>query len=97
MFDIYGTPEENPEFWAAISPTSYLGDLSGPLQLHHGTADESVPVEFSESLYAQLIEIDERTELYIYEGDNHNISNNFGIAMQRSIQFFDTYVKGAGP
>jgi len=97
MFEIYGTPEENPGFWAAISPTSYLADLSGPLQLHHGTADESVPVEFSESLYAQLVEIDARTELYVYEGDNHNISNNFGIAMQRSIQFFDTYVKGAEP
>ena len=94
MFDIYGTPEENPEFWTAISPTSYLGDLSGPLQLHHGTADESVPVEFSESLYAQLVEIDERTELYIYESDDHNISNSFGTAMQRSIDFFDLYVKG---
>ena len=94
MFDIYGTPEENPEFWNSISPMAYLADLSGPLQLHHGTADESVPLEFSERLYAQLSEIDERTELYIYEGDNHNISNNFGMAMQRSIQFFDKYVKG---
>jgi fermentation-respiration switch protein FrsA (DUF1100 family) len=97
MFDIYGTPEENPEFWNSISPTSYLADLSGPLQLHHGTADESVPLEFSESLYAQLIEIDERTELYIYEGDNHNISNSFGTAMQHSIDFFDQYVKGIEP
>ncbi|MBN1977984.1 MAG: alpha/beta fold hydrolase [Anaerolineae bacterium] len=94
MFDIYGTPEENPEFWDSISPTAYLGDLSGPLQLHHGTADESVPVEFSQNLYDQLIGIDERTELYIYEGDNHNISNSFGTAMQHSIQFFDKYVKG---
>jgi dipeptidyl aminopeptidase/acylaminoacyl peptidase len=97
MFDVYGTPEENPEFWAAMSPTSYLGDLSGPLQLHHGTADESVPVAFSENLYAQLIEVDERAELYIYEGDNHNISNSFGTAMQRSIDFFDRYVKGVEP
>jgi dipeptidyl aminopeptidase/acylaminoacyl peptidase len=94
MFEIYGTPEENPEFWDSISPTAYLADLSGPLQLHHGTADESVPVEFSQNLYDQLIEIDERTELYIYEGDNHNLSNSFGTAMQRSIQFFDKYVKG---
>jgi dipeptidyl aminopeptidase/acylaminoacyl peptidase len=97
MFDIYGTPEENPEFWDTISPTAYLGDLSGLLQLHHGTADESVPVEFSESLHAQLIEIDERAELYIYEGDNHNISSSFGTAMQNSIDFFDRYVKGAEP
>ncbi len=96
-FDTYGTPEENPEFWAALSPTSYLGDLSGPLQLHHGTADDSVPLEFSQNLYAQLVAIDERTELYIYEGDNHNISNSFGTAMQRSIAFFDRYVKGVEP
>jgi dipeptidyl aminopeptidase/acylaminoacyl peptidase len=97
MFDTYGTPEENPEFWAAMSPTSYLEDLSSPLQLHHGTADESVPLEFSENLYAQLAAIDDRTELYIYEGDNHNISNNFGTAMQHSIDFFDQYVKGVSP
>jgi dipeptidyl aminopeptidase/acylaminoacyl peptidase len=97
MFEEFGTPEENPEFWASISPITYLGDLSGPVQLHHGTADESVPVEFSESLYAQLIEIDKRTELYIYEGDNHNISSSFGTAMQHSIDFFDRYVKGAEP
>jgi dipeptidyl aminopeptidase/acylaminoacyl peptidase len=94
MFEIYGTPEENPEFWNSISPTAYLADLSGPIQLHHGTADHSVPVEFSQNLYAQLVAVDERTELYIYEGDNHNLSNSFGTAMQRSIQFFDEYVKG---
>jgi hypothetical protein len=33
-------------------------------------------------------------EYYTYEGDNHNISNSFNLAMQRSIGFFDTYVKG---
>ena len=50
LLETYGSPEENPGFWAAISPNSYLGDLSGPIQLHHGTADSSVPVEFSEIL-----------------------------------------------
>jgi dipeptidyl aminopeptidase/acylaminoacyl peptidase len=97
MFEEFGTPEENPEFWASISPITYLADLSGPLQLHHGTADESVPPAFSENLYAQLEVIDTRTELYIYEGDNHNISSSFGTAMQRSVDFFDRYVKGVSP
>ncbi len=32
-------------------------------------------------------------ELYSYPGDDHNIANSFRIAMQRSIQFFDKYVK----
>jgi dipeptidyl aminopeptidase/acylaminoacyl peptidase len=94
MLETYGSLEENPVFWASIDPTSYLSDLSGPLQLHHGTADESVPVEFSTDLHARLLETGKTAELYTYENDNHNISNNFGTAMQRSIQFFDKYVKG---
>ena len=94
LFSTYGSPEENPEFWAAISPTSFLSDLSGPIQLHHGTADTSVPVEFSETLYEQMRADGYPVELYVYEEDNHNISTNFGTAMTRSIQFFDTYVKG---
>jgi dipeptidyl aminopeptidase/acylaminoacyl peptidase len=94
LFNTYGSPEENPEFWAAISPTSFLNDLSGPIQLHHGTADPSVPAEFSETLYEQMQAGGYPVELYVYEEDNHNISTNFGTAMTRSIQFFDTHVKG---
>jgi fermentation-respiration switch protein FrsA (DUF1100 family) len=94
MVETYGSLEENPAFWASIDPTSYLSDLSGPLQLHHGTADESVPVEFSTDLHAQMLELGQTVELYTYTGDNHNISNSFGTAMQRSIQFFDQHVKG---
>jgi dipeptidyl aminopeptidase/acylaminoacyl peptidase len=94
--ETYGTPEENPEFWASISPNSYLTDLSGPIQLHHGTVDSSVPVAASEMLNAQMEVAGQPVELYLYDGDNHNISNNFTTAMQRSIQFFDTYVKNNG-
>jgi dipeptidyl aminopeptidase/acylaminoacyl peptidase len=91
----FGSPEENPEFWNSISANSYLGDISGPLQLHHGTADEEVPLEFSELLFYQMLNAAKYVELYKYEGDNHNISNNFSTAMQRSIEFFDKYVKQA--
>ena len=91
--ETYGSFEENPEFWRAVSATSYLDDVSGPLQLHHGTADASVSPEFSQTLYEMLIAIDKSVELYLYEGDNHNISNSFGTAMARSIEFFDRYLK----
>ena len=92
--ETYGSPEDNPEFWASLSPNTYLSDLSGPIQLHHGTADHSVPVEFSEKLQTQMETVGQPIELYTYEGDNHNISVNFSTAMQRSIQFFDEHVKG---
>lgn len=91
----YGTPEQNPTFWASISPANYLVDLSGPLQLHHGTADDSVPHEFSANLYqqAQEAQIAMPVEYYEYPGDNHNLSQSFNTAMQRSVAFFDKYVK----
>jgi dipeptidyl aminopeptidase/acylaminoacyl peptidase len=93
MFDIYGSPDDNPNFWASISANSYLDELSGPLQLHHSTTDATVPVEFSEILYDQVLATDRTAELYLYEGDNHNIFANFWTAMQRSIDFFDMHVK----
>jgi len=89
----YGSPEENPAFWNSISANSYLSDLSGPIQLHHGTADEEVPLEFSETLFYQMLDANQYVEFYKYDGDNHNISNSFSTAMQRSIEFFDRFVK----
>lgn len=89
----YGTPESNPEFWNSISSTAFLEDISGPIQLHHGTADTSVPVEFSEKLDQLLTETGKESELYVYQGDDHNLSKNFSTAMRRSIEFFDKYLK----
>lgn len=91
--ELYGTPEENPDFWNAVSANSYLQDLSGPLQLHHGTADESVPLEFSEILYQQLQDAGKTAEFYTYEEDNHNLSKFFSTAMIRTIEFYDRYLK----
>ena len=93
LVEKYGSPEDNPEFWNSISANSFLKDISGPLQLHHGTADGSVPVEFSEKLAEQLKDSGRTVELYTYPGDDHNISASFNNAMQRSIEFFNKYLK----
>jgi uncharacterized protein len=93
FIDQYGSPEEEPEFWASISPNSYLADLSGPIQLHHGTNDTSVPVEFSETLNAQIRAAGGVVEYYVYTGDDHNLSRNLNTALARSVAFFDRYVK----
>lgn len=94
LVEMYGSPAENRIFWASISPNSYVADLSGPLQLHHGTADTSVPVILSELLVEEVQTAGKPVELHIYEGDNHNISNYWGLAMSRSVAFFDEHVKG---
>jgi len=95
LVTLYGSPEENVKFWNSISPNAYLSDLTGPVQLHHGTADHSVPIEFSETLSKQIKAAGNTVEFYSYKGDDHNISTSFGLAMQRSIAFFDKFVKAS--
>jgi dipeptidyl aminopeptidase/acylaminoacyl peptidase len=90
----FGPPEANPALWDSISANAFLSDLSGPIQLHHGTADASVPLEFSERLYQQALAAGATVELYTYPGADHNLSGPFNLAMTRTIQFFDTYLKG---
>ena len=92
---LYGTPEENPVFWNSISSNAFLSEVSGPIQMHHGTADHSVPLAASETLYQQMLQAGKPVELYIYEGDDHNLAGSFGLAKQRTIEFFDKYVKGS--
>lgn len=93
LVEQYGAPDENPGFWNSISANAYLAEISGPIQLHHGTADADVPLLFSENLFFQMLDAGQYVELYKYEGDNHNISNYFSTAMQRTIEFFDRFVK----
>ena len=70
-----------------------MTEISGPLQLHHGTNDSDVPVEWSQTLNTQMQAVDGAVEYYEYAGDNHNLSLNFNTAMPRSVAFFDQYLK----
>lgn len=94
LIDEFGEPETNPEFWNSISAQTFLPDLSGPIQLHHGTADTSVPVEFSRHLETLLKEHGKSGGYFEYPGDDHNISRHFSAAMQQSVKFFDSQLKG---
>lgn len=91
----FGTPQTNPSFWQTIDPTYHLSDITTPVQLHTGGSDEEVPPDFSVRLKEKLASLGKVVEYYNYPGGDHNISSpNFELAIQRSIQFFDTHVKG---
>ncbi|HSB66320.1 MAG TPA: alpha/beta fold hydrolase [Anaerolineales bacterium] len=92
---VFGSPEVNPEFWMKISANTYLAELSGPLQIHHDLGDSDVPVRFSQDLYQQILAAGKTTEYYEYPGDDHNLIHYFNQAMQRTIEFFDKYLKDA--
>jgi hypothetical protein len=52
-----------------------------------------VDAAFSQNLFDRMTALGLPVELYLYDGDNHNISNSFGAAMSRSIEFFDRHLK----
>jgi uncharacterized protein len=93
LASLFGAPDANPDFWNSISATSYLADLSGPLQLHHDTGDTEVPFQFSQTLYDAATAAGKTAELYAYPGDDHNLANSFRLAMSRTIAYFDKYLK----
>ncbi len=89
----YGTPQKNPAFWNSIDPTYFLKDIQAPVQLHQGLNDEEVPVAFSQNLFDKLELAKKTAEFFTYEGADHNISQSFDLAMQRSVDFFNSYLK----
>lgn len=84
-----GLPSTNPNFWNKLEPYTYLNDIKIPIQLQHGTADDSVPIELSLRLKEELEKLNKSVEYYEYIGDDHNISNNVGTAFQRTIEFYN--------
>jgi dipeptidyl aminopeptidase/acylaminoacyl peptidase len=94
LIDAHGTLDANPGFWHSIDPTYFLNDVTTPIQLHTGGDDEEVPVAFSQNLAGQLQRLGKTVEYYDYPGGDHNISSpNFELAMRRSVEFFDKYLK----
>lgn len=93
LTDTYGSWDVNPDFWASISPIDNVADISGPIQLHHGTADGDVPLAFSESLYQAMLNAGKEVEFYTYQDNDHNISQAFSSAMQRTVEFYDRFLK----
>ena len=93
LVEKYGSPSANLKFWDSIDPNSYLSDITAPIQLDVGGADEEVPVAFSQGLYSRLQALHKTSEIYVYPGDDHNIAASFNLAEQRSLEFFNKYLK----
>jgi len=91
---IYGTPEENSEGYAAASPTSYLDRVAMPVMIHHGTADDQVPHQWSVELTTALREAGKDVTFYSYEGEPHTfLGPTFNLFMSRNIAFFDEHLR----
>jgi len=89
IFDMYGRPDTQVDYWKAVSLTENIAFLNSPLQLHHAEDDTVVNIGYSFDLAAVLQENGKEYEFYTYEGGGHNlISPYFDQAMLRTVEFF---------
>jgi acetyl esterase/lipase len=90
----YGTPEENPAGYRMVSPWYYLDQTAMPVQIHHGTADGTLPVGWARDLYDRMTSFGLQTDYYEYESGGHTLTGqDYTTFITRTISFFDRHVK----
>ncbi|MCX7023198.1 MAG: alpha/beta fold hydrolase [Spirochaetes bacterium] len=88
--------EIGPETYPSLSPIDNLARITVPLVIRHGTADDSVPFEWSGPFTEKLAEAGVVFRFERYEGEDHNLSKSFLKALDDDAAFF-AGVKTAGP
>lgn len=89
-----------------FSLTQHLTRLTGPIQLHHGSADEAAPQvwsdEFNNKISVENQRRSKETEAglpeieltyYQYPGADHNLQPVWNTVVQRDLSFFNSYLR----
>ena len=94
MFNKVGSPSAESAFWKSVAPTSFLNDIQGSIQIHHAKDDSVVDIRYSRNLIQLLDKTAVPHQLFEYDLGGHNIiGSSFSQAMQRTVEFFQRYLK----
>ena len=91
LHDTYG--KAGDPVYRKMSPIEYFGNVAAPVQIHQGTADTAVSLSFAEKIYQALKQLQKSVEYFIYPGQKHELIEDWPLAANRALQFFDHYVK----
>ena len=106
---LYFTDEADDEGWALrqelyrlerdydvrdYSISGFLDRIQAPLQLHQGTADDAVPVEWSREFVQKIRRDNEDIEIeyFEYNGADHQLNGGWDRVVARDLNFFDEYL-----
>ncbi|HRN69821.1 MAG TPA: prolyl oligopeptidase family serine peptidase [Candidatus Woesebacteria bacterium] len=77
----------------SFSLTNYLDWIKAPIQIHQGALDDAVPLKWSDQLNNVLVENNVDVEYITYPDADHNLRPDWDTAVERSLIFFDSYLK----
>ncbi|GAA1508783.1 alpha/beta hydrolase family protein [Nocardioides humi] len=88
----YGGPRANPAFWEGISARTYFGDVTEPVLIHHGTADDSCPIRWSRETRRLMEQAGVDVTLRVYDGEGHAFGPQFELSMERTGRFLQRHL-----
>jgi dipeptidyl aminopeptidase/acylaminoacyl peptidase len=89
----YGLPEDNPRFWRAASSRPFFDRITEPVMVHHGTADDTCPIVWSERTVAALRKAGVDVTFHRYRGAGHTFEGStWRRSIQRTTAFFDRHL-----
>lgn len=83
----HGEPAEEPAFWAGISARTYFGDITEPVLVLHGTADDTCPIAWSRTTVRLMRRSGVDVTLRTYAGEGHAFGPQFAAAMEETGRF----------
>ena len=84
------------EHLAQISPIHFLGDITAAVSIHHGLADELVPVQWSMQTFELLKAWGRNVECHFYEDMPHTFRGKGDKEfIQYTIQFMNLHLLAA--
>ena len=83
----FGTPRQEPEFYQGLSARTYFDRITEPVLIHHGTLDDSCPIEWSRETQRLLKRAGVDSRLEIYRGEQHAFGPQWPLSMERTVRF----------
>ena len=96
---LLGDPQKDRAIYQAASPLTYLKQARAPLLVLQGDNDIRVPKEEAEQVVALLKAAGHTVDAHYYPQEGHGFSRreNQVDALQRTVAWFDRYLKGSQP
>jgi len=74
---------------AQFSVTNYLDKIRASLQIHQGTADQSVPVTWTNDFVEKLDELEIINNYFKHLGADHNMVSSWNEVIEQDLEFFE--------
>jgi dipeptidyl aminopeptidase/acylaminoacyl peptidase len=87
IFQRFGSPRESPQFYAGLSPRTYLDRITEPVLMFHGTSDDSCPVAWSRATQRAMRAAGVDSRLVVYPREEHSFVPRWEDSIRTTLRF----------